>query len=49
MSNGLIAFVSLIYFWVALLSIRDNNIGMAVVFTAYAVANVGLIIVNKGA
>lgn len=49
MSNNLIALVGIIYLWVSITSMSEKHYGMALVFAAYALANVGLIMVNKGA
>lgn len=44
MSNGLIALVTVIYVGVALsYYFKDNNPGMALTFTGYAIANLGFI------
>lgn len=46
MSNWLLAITGCIYVGVAIDYFLNKNIGMAVAFTAYALANVGFILAN---
>ena len=48
MSNTLIAVVTIIYFLVALSFYLEGKVGMAITFVGYTIANVGLILANKG-
>ena len=49
MSTPLIIACGLIYVWVALEQAAEGNIGMAITFGAYALANVGLCIAARQA
>lgn len=47
-SQGLTALVTVIYIGVAVAHASGGRLGMAVTFVAYALANVGLIIAERG-
>jgi hypothetical protein len=46
MSSWLLAVTGMIYLGVAVDYFINNNLGMAIAFVAYALANVGFIIAN---
>jgi len=48
MSNLLIAIVALIYAATALSNYMEGHAGMSIVFLAYGLGNIGLILANKG-
>jgi hypothetical protein len=47
LSTGLIIIVTLIYAAVCISSAAEGNIGMSIMFGAYALANVGLLIATS--
>lgn len=48
MATPLIMLVTLIYFSVGISDMLNNNIGMGICFLAYGVANIGLILAQRG-
>lgn len=48
MGNTLLLIVTIIYFGVAVDYYSKNQIGMAIAFLAYALANIGFILANRG-
>ncbi len=48
MSNLMIAIVAIIYIATALSNYLEGHSGMSLVFLAYALGNVGLIMANRG-
>jgi hypothetical protein len=47
-SNWLLGFVACIYLWVAINYFFSDKMGMCLAFVAYALANVGFILANRG-
>ena len=48
MSNTLLGLTALIYLWVAADYYLQGKLGMGLAFLAYATANVGFILANRG-
>ena len=46
MSTWLLIFVTVIYVLIAISFYREDNVGMAITFDGYALANIGLIVVS---
>ncbi len=48
MATPLILIVTLIYFTVGIIDVYNNQVGMGICFFSYGVANIGLILAQRG-